>query len=159
MVKEPNSVLLYVLKRAYFACRGYADEMLAPYGISLTQFGVLGTLDGEPGLSGAELARRCFVSAPTMNGLLTPLEEAGLIVREPDPQGGRRVLARLSPKGEKLVASCLGTLDHLEEDLVADLAVHGDDFIALLRSVAERAERRGTRAEDGRLVATSNRSG
>jgi DNA-binding MarR family transcriptional regulator len=43
----------------------------------------------EPGVSGAQAARRQQVTAQTMNGLLRNLEAAGYAVREPNPENRR----------------------------------------------------------------------
>src|ERR1700736_3728440 len=107
---EPSSVF-YLLKRAHLAARALADDALAAEGLSVAQYAVLRRLDEEPGLSGAELARRCFVTAPTMNGLIASLVEAGYIERFPDPQGGRGLLAQLTGPGRDAVTRGLAIVD------------------------------------------------
>ena len=47
------------------------------------------SLAREPGLSGAQVARRQQVTAQTMNVLLRNLESAGFAVREPNPENRR----------------------------------------------------------------------
>ena len=118
---QPPQTLLYLLKRAHLAARALADDALAASGMSVAEYAVLRRLEEAPGLSGAELARRCFVTAPTINGLLTGLEQSGLIERLPDPQGGRCILARLTPRGEGAVTKAHLTVDRLEELLFADI--------------------------------------
>ena len=51
---------------------------------------VLKNLAREPGLSGAQVARRALVTAQTMNGILRGMESAALIVREPHPENRRQ---------------------------------------------------------------------
>jgi DNA-binding MarR family transcriptional regulator len=65
---------------------------------------VLMTLQEEPGLSGAQLARRNSVTAQTMNGLLMPLESKGLIERRANPENARTLQCFLKPKGGELLA-------------------------------------------------------
>jgi DNA-binding MarR family transcriptional regulator len=50
---------------------------------------VLKHLAKEPGLSGAQLARRAIVTAQSMNGLLHGLESTGMVVHEPHPENRR----------------------------------------------------------------------
>ena len=50
---------------------------------------VMFSLAREPGLSGAQAARRAQVTAQTMNGLLRNLEAAGYVVREQNPENRR----------------------------------------------------------------------
>jgi DNA-binding MarR family transcriptional regulator len=64
---------------------------------------VLMTLREEPGLSGAQLARRNSVTAQTMNGLLLPLESKGLIERRSDPENARVLKCYLKAKGAILL--------------------------------------------------------
>ncbi|MCJ7858680.1 MarR family winged helix-turn-helix transcriptional regulator [Corynebacterium kalidii] len=65
------------------------DRRLRPLGLTVTQFACLRALHGNPGMSGAELARRLFVSRQSMNGVVTGLEERGYIDRS-TPPGPRR---------------------------------------------------------------------
>lgn len=53
----------------------------------------------EPGLSGAQAARRSHVTAQTMNGLLRNLEAAGYVAREPNPENRRADSWFLTQKG------------------------------------------------------------
>jgi DNA-binding MarR family transcriptional regulator len=57
--------------------------------MSFAHLGILYVLDKEPGVTGAEIARRGSVTAQTMNGLLRRLEEDGLIERQPHPNSAR----------------------------------------------------------------------
>jgi DNA-binding MarR family transcriptional regulator len=50
---------------------------------------VLKTLAKEPGISGAQLARRISVTAQSMNGLLKSMERLGVVMREPHPENRR----------------------------------------------------------------------
>lgn len=50
---------------------------------------VLKTLAKEPGISGAQLARRILVTAQSMNGLLRSMERLGLVLRERHPENRR----------------------------------------------------------------------
>lgn len=132
---------LYLLKRAHLAARSVADEALAPRGLSVAQYALLRALEAEPGLSGAELARRNYVSAPTVTGLLTTLERSGLITRVADPQGGRCLLARLTPDGHEMLRCCRLTMEWLEETLLADLGeITREQFLTALANVAHAAE-------------------
>lgn len=47
------------------------------------------TLEAEPGLSNARLARAAFVTAQTMQAVLANLEREGIVEREADPRNAR----------------------------------------------------------------------
>ena len=67
------------------------ETACAPRGIDLCFVNamVLKTLAKEPGISGAQLARRTLVTAQSMNGMLRSMESAGAVVREPHPENRR----------------------------------------------------------------------
>jgi hypothetical protein len=56
----------YQLKRAEHALRLEMDGALRDMGLTTPQYAALSVLGDEPGLSGAELARRCFVTPQTI---------------------------------------------------------------------------------------------
>jgi hypothetical protein len=79
----------YQLKRAQQALRTAMDEGLRAQGITTPQYAALTALAADEPLSGAELARRCFVTAQTMNAILVGLERARLVERTPHAEHGR----------------------------------------------------------------------
>jgi DNA-binding MarR family transcriptional regulator len=94
----------YELKRAQHALRVEMDGALRRVGLTTPQYAALAALEEESGLSGAELARRCFVTPQTMNGVVVNLENAGLVERRPHPGHGRVLQAYLTGKGEAMVS-------------------------------------------------------
>jgi DNA-binding MarR family transcriptional regulator len=81
----------HLLKRLQHSFRKAVDEALRLQRIdmSLAHFGTLYMLADEPGVAGAELARRVFVTAQTMNMILRRLEKDGDIERRPFPGNAR----------------------------------------------------------------------
>jgi DNA-binding MarR family transcriptional regulator len=67
------------------------DEALRNQGVELSfaQFAALFNLQSDPGVTGAQLARRAFVSAQTMSSALHALERDGYIERSPHPSSRR----------------------------------------------------------------------
>src|SRR5215471_2871168 len=96
----------YQLKNAQQALRAAMDTVLRGRGVTTPQYAVLAFLEQSPGLSGAQLARRAFVTPQTMNRIVANLETAGLIERGPHPELGRVLETRLSQRGRKLLAKC-----------------------------------------------------
>lgn len=80
------------------------DRHLAPYGLSVTQFGVLAQLRASPGAGVGGLAATMIMDATTLSRNLRPLERRGLVLAEVDRDDAR--LRRL-----KLTASGRTTLD------------------------------------------------
>ena len=80
-----------LLKSLQHTLRQRLNETLRKQGVELSfaHFGTLFVLHGEPGITGAQLARRAFVSAQTMNSVLRRLEREGYIERRPHPDSRR----------------------------------------------------------------------
>jgi DNA-binding MarR family transcriptional regulator len=78
-------------------------------------------LETTPGLSNAELARRNLVTPQTNNVVVQKLEEAGLIVRRPDPGHGRILTAHLTPAGLDVLTRCIEHADAVEACMLAPL--------------------------------------
>jgi DNA-binding MarR family transcriptional regulator len=87
------------------------------------QTSVLATLEDHAPLRLSELARREAVTPPTMSRVLAALDDAGLLVRTPDPQDARSALIHLSEAGHDAIrrirtertASLAHRLDRLDD--------------------------------------------
>ena len=111
----------YQLKRGEHALRLEMDAVLREEGMTTPQYAALSVLEEEAGLSGAALARRCFVTPQTMNQILTNLETAGMVERRPHPEHGRVLSAYLTGKGAKRVSRAHGEVEAIEERMLAGL--------------------------------------
>jgi DNA-binding MarR family transcriptional regulator len=67
------------------------------------QTSVLATLVDQAPLRLSDLARREAVTPPTMSRVLAALDDAGLLVRTPDPQDARSALIHLSDEGREVI--------------------------------------------------------
>jgi DNA-binding MarR family transcriptional regulator len=88
---KPEHILGFLLKSLQHTVRQTFDETLRKQGVELSfaQFSALFSLHSDPGVTGALLARRAFVSAQTMNSALRALEQDGYIERRPHPSSRR----------------------------------------------------------------------
>jgi DNA-binding MarR family transcriptional regulator len=100
---EVEGNLGYALKQAHHLMRAAIENRTraAGLGMTLPHIATLFLLSQTPGLSGAQLARWTMVTPQTMNQILTKLETDGLIVREPDPEHGRILRARVTEYGQR----------------------------------------------------------
>jgi DNA-binding MarR family transcriptional regulator len=118
----PESVakrLGYALKRAQHALRVSMDDALRPLALTTPQYAVLCAIEAEPGISNARLARAAFVTAQTMQGVLSNLERDRLLRRPPDPTHGRILRSELTPQGRQLIASAHDAVRAVEDRMVA----------------------------------------
>src|SRR5215831_21101439 len=88
---EPGADIGPALRQVMLSLRQNIDEALRAKGIELSfvHAMVLKTLAKEPGISGAQVARRVNVTAQSMHSLLRSLESSRYILREPHPENRR----------------------------------------------------------------------
>lgn len=79
------------------------DQMLAPAGLTLTQFSVLVHVYAGEGLSVGDLAEALATDPTTLTRNLKPLEERGLLRIVQDEEDRRRRVIALTPKGGRLL--------------------------------------------------------
>jgi MarR family transcriptional regulator, organic hydroperoxide resistance regulator len=92
-----------MMKRIIVNFRGQMDEMLRPHKVTTAEWVMLRAVRDEPGTSGAQLARFCHVTPQSAQVLLKRLEDGGWIVRIKDAVNDRILIARLTPRGMKLL--------------------------------------------------------
>jgi DNA-binding MarR family transcriptional regulator len=112
----------YLVSQVRAALRTQLDGALADRGLTAPQYVALTTLEEDPGLSNAEMARLCFVTPQTMLRIIENLDDAGLVARNPHPTHGRIRQIELTARGRRLVAECHQRVLALEEQMVAPLS-------------------------------------
>ncbi len=80
-------------------------RVLEQHGLATSGLVLLFTLSGENELTHREAARRCWVSAGTLTGVVDALEEEGLVTRHPDRSDRRIVRLALTPAGKERVSA------------------------------------------------------
>lgn len=110
----------YRLKRAQQSLRTAMDVALRP-ALTTAQYATLSALEDNV-VSGAELARRCFVTPQTMNGILVGLEAAGLVERVPHPEHGRVIDTHLTGAGRKALRDGNRVVLAIEERMLRGLS-------------------------------------
>lgn len=97
--------ILWHLKQAWYFALTAVNEAVSDHGVSTAQIGVLRQLANEPGLSGAELARRLLITPQGVQLALKALEQRGLVERRPDPQHARILQVFLTDEGRAVAAA------------------------------------------------------
>jgi DNA-binding MarR family transcriptional regulator len=129
---EQTDNILWLLKQAWYFSLTTVNEAVSEHGVSTAQIGVLRQLSNEPGLSGADLARRMLITPQGVQLALTALERRGLVERKQDPQHGRILQAFLTNQGRKVAAAVVndaiaahdkvfGVLSREEQETLSDL--------------------------------------
>lgn len=133
--------ILWLLKQAFYFSLTTVNEAISEHGVSTAQIGLLRQLANEPGLSGAELARRLLITPQGVQLALTALERRGLVERKQDPRHGRILQAYLTDEGRAVTSAVLA------DALAAHAKVFGvlsEDEQATLRALLARVVEQGT---------------
>lgn len=140
--------ILWLLKQAFYYSLTTVNEAISDHGVSTAQIGLLRQLSGEPGLSGAQLARRLLITPQGVQLALSALERRGLVERKPDPHHGRILRAYLTDQGRTVtsvvVADALAAHDQVFGVLTPD---EQETLRGLLARIVE--ESRPDRAASG----------
>lgn len=127
--------LLTRIKRAEQASQAAKEAVLRPSGITPAQQAILAVLTDTPGITSAELARRCLITPQTVTSTVNRLEAASLVERRPHPI--HRTLVEIHPTEQG--REVFGRADERVEALDAALsAAISEDELATLRRLLAR---------------------
>ena len=126
------------LLRTHAAVLPKIERELLPTGLPLTWYDVLLVVNAAPGrrLRMTELGQQAVVSRERVSRVVTELEQAGLVTRQPNPDDKRSSLAAITPAGRKrLRASAPIYLSAIETHFLSRLS---SDEAKMLASVLGR---------------------
>lgn len=99
---EIEKTVGFLLSKAYQRACLIFKEHFEEYDLTPQQFGLLGFLWREDGLSQALLSAKSQIDRTTMGGLIDRLEKEGLVVRRAHPEDRRAYRICLTEKGKEL---------------------------------------------------------
>lgn len=102
-----NLPQLFLKAREELLC--HFRPIITHFGLTEQQWRILRALGENDQMEPREICETCHILSPSMTGVLSRMEEMGLITRERMAEDQRRVLVRMTPKSEKLVSE-LGPL-------------------------------------------------
>lgn len=138
---ELTDNILWLLKQAFHFSLTTVNEAISGHGVTTAQIGLMRQLANEPGLSGAELARRLLISPQGAQLALSALERRGLVERKQDPQHGRIMQAYLTDEGRAVTSAALSDAMAAHERVFGVLS---SDEQQLLHSLLARVVEQGT---------------
>lgn len=131
---EPHARVTYLVKRLESAVRRDLDAIMQEQGLTTPQYAALSILRRSPGLSSAQLARRSFVTAQSMQVMVAAFERSGFIERRADA-GHQRILRNyLTAAGEAVLTRSEEAADRIEKQMLAGLS---DAQVRRLRETME----------------------
>lgn len=108
---------------------------------------ILATLYERGPMTQRALAERIERTAATLSQQLEPLEDAGLVAREPLPEDRRTVTVRLTPAGEQVAREVLVSRQRAADELFG--ALDERDRVDLARVLGLLEKRWRARREEG----------
>lgn len=93
------------------------ETVLRATRLTQPQFAALTMLDAYPEHSSADLARIALLTPQTMSTILQNLEKAGLILRYPNQEHGRKRRIALTEAGRAVLAQAKALVYALEDEL------------------------------------------
>ena len=113
------------------------DAYLRPFGVTATQFSLLGGLSQMPGATVSEIADERGFDRTTLTRNLDRLEEMGLVAAHHPDHGNSRI-SEVTPKGATLIAELLPLWRQAQADTKAELSSRTfDDSIKMLKRLAK----------------------
>jgi MarR family transcriptional regulator, lower aerobic nicotinate degradation pathway regulator len=111
----------FLLAKAYQrACMIFKEEFDG-FEVTPQQFGLLGFLWQQDGITQAELSAKSHIDRTTMGGLIDRLEKEGLVERRNHPEDRRAYLIFLTAKGKSLEPVLTPLAVRTQERIIAKL--------------------------------------
>ena len=128
----------FLLAKAYQRACAIFKEEFDRYNLTPRQFGLLGFLWQEDGLSQAELSARAHIDRTTMGGLIDRLARMGLVERRPHPEDRRAYQIYLTAEGKRLETELCPLANQVQSRFVAAIS---DDELATLKQILDKLRR------------------
>jgi DNA-binding MarR family transcriptional regulator len=123
----------WLLGRAAARGRALVGEALAAEGMRMWHHVVLSAVADLGPVAQAELGRSVQLDPKDMVGILNDLQDAGLVVREPDPKDRRKNAVSITKEGGRLLKRCERAARKANDALLAPLsAAEREQFMSLL---------------------------
>ena len=125
------------LRRAELAVFERFQRVVADFGITPSEFGVLLLIHENEGLSQSELGKAICADRSTVVALIDRFEEGHLVVRTPSPFDRRSHALRLTENGRDVMSNLLPRVQEHERRIVARLSTEEQEqLIRLLAKIA-----------------------
>ena len=115
------SGICYLIGRLDHALTRRMRDVLAPLGLTVSQYTALSFLESQSQLSNAQLAERSLISPQSANEMIKLMEGKGWVEREPDPNHGRIVQLSVTAAGKDLLRQAHAAVSRLESAMLGNL--------------------------------------
>jgi MarR family transcriptional regulator, temperature-dependent positive regulator of motility len=140
-VPSIHRVPAHLARRFHQICLGALAQITGPQDLSPLQFGMLASIQDQPGLDQRRLADRMGIDTVSAHHHIEFLEERGLVTRVVDPKDRRSRILKLTKRGltlrERLRSGIIDAHDRVLSSLSRS---EQDTFLRLLTRIVESNE-------------------
>ncbi|MFH8492737.1 MarR family winged helix-turn-helix transcriptional regulator [Streptomyces coeruleorubidus] len=136
----PNALdrVTWALRRAELAVQTLKEQRLRPLGMAAAHYTLLISVHAEPGLTGAELARRLNVTPQAIASLVARLESRGQLERREHPRHRHVQELHLTDAGREALRAGDAVIAGIERHIAESL---GTDETARLRALLDQVNK------------------
>jgi DNA-binding MarR family transcriptional regulator len=122
-LSSDEKVLIAIVRAAEIFRRNYA-AVFRNYGLSFPQYNVLRVLDASKKSQNkmSDVSRIMLVPSANITGLAKRLEQAGFIIKKPDPKDERVTILEITPKGKRALRNIEAEKDERLELMLKNLS-------------------------------------
>lgn len=113
----------YLVGRLDHALTRRMLDVLAPLGLTVSQYTALSFIESQTQISNAQLAERTLISPQSANEMVKQMCDKGWVERAPDPFHGRVVRLSVTVSGKPLLQQAHAAVARLESDMLAGLSL------------------------------------
>ena len=129
----------WALRRAELAVQTLKEQRLRPLGMAAAHYTLLISVHRDPGLTGAELARRLHVTPQAVASLVARLENRGQLERREHPRHRHIQELHLTDAGREALHAADAVISGIERQVTDGLGSEAGQLRTLLEKVAEAA--------------------
>ncbi|MEV0643343.1 MarR family transcriptional regulator [Streptomyces sp. NPDC050619] len=127
----------WALRRAELAVQTLKEQRLRPLGLAAAHYTLLISVHSEPGLTGAELARRLNVTPQAIASLVARLESRGQLERREHPRHRHIQELHVTDTGREVLRAADEVISGIERQITEGLGSETAQLRALLDQVAK----------------------
>jgi len=102
--------------------RAHCEERAKPYVITPPQWGALELLLAQDGMTIGAMSQKRGVDAPAATGIITRLEQMGLVERRHDREDRRVVKVYLTAEGRDISQTLVSSVERFEQKITQELS-------------------------------------
>lgn len=141
-----NECVFFDLRRTTRRIGNLYDQIIAPSGVTSSQWALLRAVDSEKHAAVAKLSSQLEVDRTSLRRMLDPLERDGLIEVTVDPLDRRARLVELTPKGRSTLVVARQHWQLAQEKLMSILGESSMRQLVSMLRTANRAVRESERS-------------